>query len=90
MDDVLTAGVAAGTGILGAIAGWVTGQSQPKKVNVLVNQELLNYLQTIFNSKAGDPSYNSLLDVNHDGVIDVLDAIFFSTRLGQIVTLDVP
>ena len=90
VEDLLTAGAAALSAAAGGLIGWVAGQSQPKKVNILVTQALLIYVGSLDDSVAGTPNYVALFDVNHDGIIDIYDVTFFAENMGLIVSLNVP
>ena len=73
-------GLVAGAGITYAMAG-------AKKTRIYVNTEFYTYATTFFNVHKTDPTYNPLLDVNKDGIIDNQDLYFFSQHLDTWVEL---
>ena len=54
-------------------------------VKLLVTAEFQAYVATFLNVKKGDATYNPAFDVNGDGVIDVLDMVYFSDNFGKWV-----
>jgi hypothetical protein len=56
-------------------------------VKVIIDDAFMDEFNKAYGSRLGDPEFNLMFDTNQDGVIDMLDAIWFSSHRNQEVEL---
>ena len=56
-------------------------------VKILVDDAFMAEFDKAFDSSIGQANYNIMFDTNQDGVIDILDAVWFSKHRNQEVEL---
>lgn len=56
-------------------------------VKVVIDDAFMEEFNRAYGSKLGDSEFNLMFDTNQDGVIDMLDALWFSSHRNQEVEL---
>ncbi len=83
-DKTLLAGLVVGLATGAGITYVMTSQ---KKTRIYVNTEFYTYATKFFGVKNTDPTYNPLLDVDKNGIIEQKDIDFFGRNLDTWVEL---